>query len=282
MTLYLHPDLKAEHIHAAAATGKIIGVKSYPRGVTTNSDSGIESYTAYYEVFEAMQQCNLVLMLHGEIPSDADANTCVMNAEERFLPHLLTLHRDFPSLRIVLEHATTAAAVDAVKSCGDTVAATITAHHLELVVDDWTGRVHNFCKPVAKFPHDRAALRQIVIDGHPRFFLGSDSAPHARARKETAVGAAGVFTSVHLLAYVATTLAKLDALERLRAFTYDNARAFYRLPETLDRHVKLTRQPFTIPEHIAVDNTPDVVVPFLAGADLAFTVEVVDGPCSSK
>ncbi|KAJ1342010.1 dihydroorotase [Batrachochytrium salamandrivorans] len=179
MTLYLNPDLTPEEVHKAAKAG-IRGIKSYPRGVTTNSDSGIESYTVYYEIFRAMEEAGMVLNLHGEIPSDPSNDICVLNAEERFLEHLAKLHADFPGLKIVLEHATTKAAVDMVKSLGPTVGCTITVHHLQLLVDDWAGQCHHFCKPVAKFPHDRDALREVVRQGHPRFFLGTDSAPHPR------------------------------------------------------------------------------------------------------
>jgi dihydroorotase len=183
MTLYLSPELTPDEIRKAAKAG-IAGVKSYPRGVTTNSEGGIESYEAYYPVFEAMQEVDMVLNLHGEVPSDAATvccflpasgmkmtltlnrqNTCVINAEPAFLPHLRSLHSRFPRLRIVLEHATTRAAVECVKSLGDSVACTITAHHLALTVDDWAGQSWNFCKPVAKFPDDRQALRDVIAEG---------------------------------------------------------------------------------------------------------------------
>jgi dihydroorotase len=167
------------HIH--------LGVKSYPKGVTTNSDGGIESYDAYYPVFEAMEHVDMVLNLHGEVPSDASAvrfesslrnptlilvqNIHVINAEPAFLPHLRKLHAHFPRLRIVLEHATTRAAVETVKSLGSTVACTITAHHLALTVDDWAGQSWNYCKPVAKFPEDREALREVIREGEINFSL---------------------------------------------------------------------------------------------------------------
>lgn len=141
------------------------GVKSYPRGVTTNSEGGIESYETYYPVFEAMQEVDMVLNLHGEVPSSASSNTCVLNAEPKFLPHLRALHKAFPRLRIVLEHATSREAVECVKELGDTVACTITAHHLALTVDDWAGQSWAFCKPVAKYPSDREALHEVVREG---------------------------------------------------------------------------------------------------------------------
>jgi dihydroorotase len=142
------------------------GVKSYPRGVTTNSDGGIESYEMYYPIFETMQEVDMVLNLHGEIPSNASTNTHVLNAEVQFLPHLCKLHATFPKLRIVLEHATTRAAVEAVKGCGPTVACTITAHHLMLTVDDWAGQSWHYAKPVPKYPDDRQALRDVIKEGN--------------------------------------------------------------------------------------------------------------------
>ena len=142
MTLYLNSDLTKEEIYNAKKNG-IVGVKSYPKGVTTNSDGGIESYNIYYPIFEAMQEVGMILNLHGEIPSDPDSDVCVLNAERLFLKHLVQLHKDFPRLKIVLEHATSKDAVEMVKSLGDTVACTITVHHLHLVVDDWAGCCHN-------------------------------------------------------------------------------------------------------------------------------------------
>ncbi|KZT41103.1 Dihydroorotase [Sistotremastrum suecicum HHB10207 ss-3] len=230
MTLYLAPELTPEEIRKAKRAG-VVGVKSYPRGVTTNSDAGIENYEVYYPVFEAMEQEGLVLNLHGEVPSDADNNVCVLNAEERFLPQLVKLHKRFPALRIVLEHATTRAAVEVVKSLGDTVACTITAHHLALTVDDWAGQSFHFCKPVAKFPDDRKALQDVIRQGHPRFFLGSDSAPHPIASKLQSTPnhgcAAGVYTSPILLPLVAHLLESFGALERLEGFASSAGRQFY-------------------------------------------------------
>jgi dihydroorotase len=142
MTLYLHSGLTAADIYAAKEAG-IVGIKSYPKGVTTNSDSGIESYTIYYPIFAVMEKVGLILNLHGEIPSDPSSDICVLNAERLFLKHLKQLALDFPNLKIVLEHATSKEAVEMVKSLGDNVACTITIHHLHLVVDDWAGCCHN-------------------------------------------------------------------------------------------------------------------------------------------
>jgi dihydroorotase len=167
MTLYLSPELTVDEVRKASKAG-IAGVKSYPRGVTTNSDAGIENYEIYYPVFKAMEEEGMVLNLHGEIPSDNNKNICVMNAEEKFLPQLEKIHTAFPNLKIVLEHATSEAAVQMVKRLGDTVACSITVHHLQLIVDDWAGQAHHFCKPVAKYPQDRQALREVVASGKKR------------------------------------------------------------------------------------------------------------------
>eukprot|EP01135_Chromosphaera_perkinsii_P007418 Nk52_evm2s830 gene=Nk52_evmTU2s830 len=271
MTLYLHPDITPEEIHKAHSLG-VKGVKSYPRGVTTNSDSGIEDYCVYYDVFRAMQECDMVLNLHGEVPSDNDSNICVMNAERHFLNHLQKLHRDFPKLRIVLEHATTREAVEMVKSLGETVACTITAHHLELIVDDWAGKNHHFCKPVAKYPADREALRNVVKEGHHRFFLGSDSAPHARQNKETACGSAGVFTTPSLIQYVATTFEKLGCLDNLVNFTSGYGRKFYKMSDP-KKTITLVKKPCKIQKSFPYGNADLEVVPFLAGEVVAWSIE---------
>ncbi|KAI8815298.1 hypothetical protein BJ742DRAFT_670937 [Cladochytrium replicatum] len=275
MTLYLGPELTPDEIYKAAKAG-IAGVKSYPRGVTTNSENGIESYKTYYAVFRAMEEVGMILNLHGEVPSDPENDICVLNAEERFLKHLAELHHDFPKLRIVLEHATTKAAVDMVKSLGDTVGCTITVHHLRIVVDDWAGNCHNFCKPVAKFPHDRQALRDVILEGHKRFFFGSDSAPHPRHAKEVAKPAAGVFTTPYTLQYLATILDSFGALHRLEDFACKNGRAFYGVKddEVHPQAVELTREPTMVQKEFVFvddDGIDSAIVPFLAGTQLAFS-----------
>jgi len=273
MTLYLSPKLTPEEIREAKKAG-IVGVKSYPRGVTTNSDGGIESYDIYYPVFEAMEQEGLVLNLHGEVPSDPKSNTCVLNAEAHFLPHLISLHGKFPKLKIVLEHATTRAAIETVKSLGDTIGCTITAHHLDLTVDDWAGQSFHFCKPVAKYPDDRAALQEVTREGHPRFFLGSDSAPHPIDSKSTSTPtqgcAAGVYTSPILLPLTVHLLESFGALNRLQGFVSDNGRRFYgRLAEGgTQKTMRLIRAKTKVEESASLGDTQ--VVPFWLGKELNF------------
>ncbi|GAD91652.1 dihydroorotase [Paecilomyces variotii No. 5] len=196
MSLYLHESITPETIVEAKQRG-ITGVKSYPAGVTTNSSSGVVDYTSFYPVFAEMERQGLILNLHGELPSKGDIT--VLSAEERFLPTLLELHAKFPKLRIILEHLTTAAAVEAVKKCGPTVAGTITAHHLSIIIDSWAGDPFCFCKPVAKTPADRDALLRAATSGNPKFFFGSDSAPHpAIAKRGGDKIAAGVFSQPYV------------------------------------------------------------------------------------
>lgn len=187
------------------------------------------------------------------------------------------LHNDFPNLKIVLEHATTREAVEIVKSLGPTVGCTITIHHLQLIVDDWAGCCHNFCKPVAKFPHDRDALRQVILDGHPRFFLGTDSAPHPKTSKEGPAAAAGVFVTPFVLPYLASILDSFGALDKITGFACENGRAFYGVPASADSTmVTLVNETMFIPNEISYVNElgqEACVVPFLAGKEISWKLQ---------
>jgi dihydroorotase len=275
MTLYLSDALDPNDVKNWKAAG-IVGVKSYPRGVTTNSDEGIESYDKYDELFRAMEVHGIVLNLHGEIPSDHSKNICVLNAEERFLPVLSNLSKKYPKLRIVLEHATTAAAVQAVIACGDNVACTITAHHLALTVDDWAGQSFHFCKPVAKFPEDRRALREVIKSGNRKFFLGSDSAPHPSLSKSTASPAsgcaAGVYTSPVLLPLVAHLLDSFGAIDRLADFTSNFGRDFYQVPASPGAPKVVLEKVQGVRVQTEYSNGEKTVVPFWAGKDLEWQI----------
>ncbi|KAI8364699.1 dihydroorotase, homodimeric type [Radiomyces spectabilis] len=281
MTLYLSPELTVEEVRKASKAG-IRGVKSYPRGVTTNSESGIESYEVYYPVFKAMEEEGLVLNLHGEIPSDHNNNVCVMNAEEKFLPELEKLHKAFPNLKIVLEHATSQAAVEMVKRLGDTVACSITVHHLQLIVDDWAGQAHHFCKPVAKYPNDRNALREVVASGHPRFFLGTDSAPHPSHAKESAHAHAGVFTTPLVLPYLAKIFEEIGCLDKLENFACHFGKQFYQVTQKdgfETATVTLVKEDnVVVPQQYAIATDPSTqgdlgaVVPFLASKNIGWKI----------
>jgi dihydroorotase len=272
MSLYLHETITPETIKEAKSAG-IWGVKSYPAGVTTNSSSGVVDYETFYPVFAEMERQDLVLNLHGECPSASGIT--VLNAEEKFLPTLLSIHHKFPKLRIILEHCTTAAAVAAVLACGPTVSGTITAHHLFLTIDDVVGNNAHFCKPVAKLDSDRTALLQTAVSGNPKFFLGTDSAPHPKSAKVGTFGkgcAAGVFTQPY------ATQTVLDALEagvesgvihdgdvtlaKLEAFLSGYGRAFYKVSDTTGERIVLSRGGDVVMESLSKGDIE--VVPFRA------------------
>ncbi|OTA55456.1 amidohydrolase 2 [Hypoxylon sp. EC38] len=260
MSLFLHPSVTPQVIAQAAAAG-ITGVKMYPQGVTTNSESGVSNLESFYETFAAMEQHGLVLNLHGEVlESLSPADTTL---EEAFLPTLKTLHERFPRLRIVLEHCTTAAAVEAVRACGPTVGATITAHHLYLTSDEAHCDPFAFCKPIPKNPTDRDALVKTVVSGNPKFFFGSDSAPHPIQSKTSAAqgkAPAGVFTQPFVTQLV--LLALEEAIERgviteaevtqekLEGFLSRFGRRFYKLPE-VSQKIVLERKGEKIPTSIS-------------------------------
>jgi dihydroorotase len=265
MTIKIVPSTTPAIVRDAAAAGVVAG-KLYPEGVTTNSSDGVRDVLALGSVFAAMSDAGLVLCLHGESP-----DAFCLDREERFLFEVLPeLARSFPDLRIVLEHVSTAAAVDWVQhQPGTNVAATITVHHLLLTLDDVVGGMlapHHFCKPVAKRPADRAAIVAAAVSGDPRFFLGTDSAPHPRAAKESAHGCAGVFTAPVALPLLATVFEEQGALAALEGFCSVHGAAFYGLPPNPGT-VRLVREPWTVPADY------DGVVPLNAGSTLPWQVE---------
>ncbi|PQE24008.1 dihydroorotase protein [Rutstroemia sp. NJR-2017a WRK4] len=277
MTLYLHKDITPEVVREAKKAG-IVGIKSYPAalGVTTNSSSGVLSYEPFYPVFEAMQECGLVLNLHGECPSDK--NITILNAEASFLPTLKSLHEKFPKLKIVLEHCTTAAAVETVKECGPNVVGTITAHHLFLTIDQWADDPFSYCKPVAKLPSDRLSLLHTSLSRSPKFFLGTDSAPHDLSSKKGGVGktAAGVFTQPYAVALVLTAweqaiasglIAEGDvSKEALLGFLGEYGRGFYGLEGSGEEKIVLRRKGEVVKESFKGEGVE--VVPFWRGKEI--------------
>lgn len=275
MLYFLCPELTMEDLEKAAASGYVQGVKSYPKGVTTNSSAGVESYKTYYPLFEKMDQLGLSLHLHGEVPGAS-----VMLAEALFLYELSDLHDAFPNLKIVLEHVSTSEAVEMVKACGPTVAASVTAHHLDVTIDQVVGCGFNFCKPVPKLPKDRAAIREAVFSGNPKFFFGSDSAPHPRSKKEVGIGcAAGVFTGGYVIGYLADTFGKAGKLHLLPDFVNKFGREFLGHPPLNGPMMKITKAPGTcVPATFGEEvlGAKQAVVPFKAGMELDYKVEVLN------
>jgi len=220
--------------------------KVYPRGMTTNSENGVLDYTLLRPIFAAMEDVDMPVCLHGEKPGEF-----CLDRELRFLGILADIIERYPKLRIVLEHITTRTAVEFIKRAPANVAATITAHHLLLTLDDVIGghlHPHNFCKPVAKRYEDREALREVVLSGHPRFFFGSDSAPWPRGRKECADGCAGIFSAPSAPALICEFLQ--GDVQKINRFANEFAAAFYRLPPT-EEYITLERwdgSPETAPQ----------------------------------
>ena len=250
MTCYLTDDLPPQELRAGAEQGVFTAAKLYPAGATTNSASGVTAISRIRPVLEMMQEIDLPLLVHGEV---TDPTVDIFDREEAFIDRvLIPLLRDFPGLRVVLEHVSSAAGVDFVLEQGEQVAATITPHHLTLIRTDlFAGglRPHYFCLPVVKSARDRAALRRAATSGSPRFFLGTDSAPHPVRDKESARGRAGIFNSPAALPVVAQVFEEEGALDRLETFVSLNGTRFYRLPVN-DDAITLTTGAPDIPTQI--------------------------------
>jgi len=266
MTLYLTDRTSAAEIETAAASGVVKAVKYYPAGATTNSDSGVTSVERARPALEAMQRLELPLLIHGEV---TDTTVDVFDREAVFIDRVLEpLVREMPGLRVVLEHITTRDAAAFVESAGPQIAATLTPHHLLMNRNAiFTGgiRPHYYCLPVLKREIHRQALLAAAVSGNPKFFLGTDSAPHARHTKETGCGCAGCYTAFGALEMYAEAFDSVGALDRLEAFASFNGPAFYRLPRNAGK-VTLVRQSWTAPAEIPYGE--DTLVPLRAGEQL--------------
>jgi dihydroorotase len=263
------PQITAQEVARMAAAGAV-GGKLYPQGVTTNSSDGASDVESLYPVFEAMEAHGLVLEIHAEMPG-----AFVLDREERYLAVVDAVVNRFPTLRIVVEHVSSAAAVRYVVSAPERVAATVTVHHLLLTLDDVIGgelKPHHFCKPIAKRESDRQALLDVLTQGHPSFFFGSDSAPHRIGDKECESGCAGIYTApvaVPLLVELAESLglpvteAEEPVGPSLEAFLSRYGAQFYQLPLQV-RRLQIVEKPWTVPARYAD------VVPFAAGRELRY------------
>jgi dihydroorotase len=268
MTLYLTERTTPKEIAAAKKSGFVHAVKYYPAGATTNSENGVTDMARCRAVFTAMEQHELPLLLHGEVTNPA---VDVFDREKFFIEqHLAALVRDFPGLRIVLEHVTTRQAVEFVTQAPATVAATITVHHLlhnRSAMFQGGVRPHYYCLPVLKREEHRLALVKAATSGNPKFFLGTDSAPHARRAKETACGCAGIYTAHAALELYAEVFEANGALKQLEAFASHFGPDFYRLPRNRDS-VTLVKESWTVPGEFAFGD--DSLVPLRAGEAVAW------------
>ncbi|EPR5024143.1 dihydroorotase [Vibrio fluvialis] len=271
MSLYLTDNTSPEEIRKAKASGAVVAAKLYPAGATTNSDSGVTSAKNIYPVLKAMQEEGMLLLVHGEVTThDID----IFDREKTFLETVLApIVNDFPNLKIVLEHITTAEAVEFVKKAGDNVAATITAHHLlfnrnHMLVGGI--RPHFYCLPILKRATHQHALVAAATSGSKKFFLGTDSAPHAKGKKEAACGCAGSYTAHAALELYAEVFEQEGKLDQLEAFASHNGPDFYGLPRNSDT-VTLTKQSWDVPASMPFGG--ETVVPIRAGEQVQWTVK---------
>lgn len=263
MTLYLTESTTAETIREAKAAG-VVAAKLYPAGATTNSASGVTDIRNIYPVLEAMADCGMLLLVHGEV---TDSDIDIFDREKVFLERVLapTLTA-FPSLRVVLEHITTADSAEFVRSHqGNNLGATLTPQHLmynrnHMLVGGI--RPHLYCLPILKRNKHQEALREAVASGDPRFFLGTDSAPHAKDKKEAACGCAGCYSAYGAIGLYADIFEELGILDKLEAFASFNGADFYGLPRNTDT-VTLIREPWTMPENLPLAGGG--IVPLKAG-----------------
>lgn len=268
MTCYLTDDAEPDAIIDGYARGAFIACKLYPQHATTNSVHGVSDLARLRGVLAAMERANMPLLVHGEV---TDSEIDIFDREAVFIERVLDpLMRDFPALKIVLEHITTAEAVDFVSDAGPCLAATITPHHLHINRSAMFAgglRPHAYCLPVAKRERHREAIVSAATSGSPKFFLGTDSAPHTRAAKEAACGCAGIFNAPFAIESYAAAFAAAGALDCLEAFASEHGANFYGLPLNQGT-ITLAPAEIMVPE--AFDTSAGALVPFHAGESLGW------------
>jgi dihydroorotase len=271
MAMYLTDNTTREDILQAKASGIVHGVKLYPAGATTNSDSGVTDLAKCEQALTAMQEVGMPLLTHGEV---TDSDVDVFDREMVFIDrHMKPLLKKYPNLKVVFEHITTKDAAEFVAAAGDNVAATITAHHLLMNRNDiFKGgiRPHHYCLPILKRETHRQALIKAATSGSPKFFLGTDSAPHAQGAKEAACGCAGMYTAHAAIELYAEAFEAENALDKLEGFASFHGPDFYGLPRNTDQ-ITLVKQAWDVPETIAYDGGK--LVPLRAGETIAWKME---------
>lgn len=274
MVLYLTDNTDPAEIAKAKAAG-IKACKLYPAGATTNSDSGVTDLTKVYPVLEAMEKAGMHFLLHGEV---TDSAIDIFDREKVFLERTLSkVVQNFPGLKMVLEHITTADAAEFVKSAPANVGATITAHHLLYNRNHMLAggiRPHYYCLPILKRSTHQQALIAAATSGNPKFFLGTDSAPHAKDKKEAACGCAGSYTAMSAIELYAEAFEAASALDKLEAFASHFGADFYGLPRN-NETITLVKQPWQLPESLAFGDTQ--LVPLRAGETLQWKLKSTPG-----
>jgi dihydroorotase len=271
MSLYLTDQTPPEEVDRARASGFVLGLKLYPAGATTHSDAGVTQISRVYAVLERMQEVGLTLQVHGEV---TDPDVDVFDREARFIETVLVpLAERFAGLRIVFEHITTRAAVEFVLGARAGIAATVTPQHLLMNRNAlFAGgiRPHHYCLPVLKSEANRQALCEAVRAGSSRLFLGTDSAPHARAAKQSACGCAGIFSAHGALELYAEAFEAIGALDRLESFAAEHGADFYGLPRNSGR-VRLVKAPWTVPAAYPLGD--DELIPLRAAERIGWRLE---------
>ena len=266
MTLYLTNQTTPADITAAKAAG-VVACKLYPAGATTNSDAAVKGINALYPVFEQMEKDGVLLLIHGEV---TESHVDIFDREKVFIDqYMAKIVKDFPGLKVVFEHITTADAADFVLANGENIAATITPQHLLLNRNDLLVggvRPHNYCLPVLKRNTHQQRLREVVAEGSAKFFLGTDSAPHAKHRKENACGCAGCYSAWSAIELYAEVFEQLDALDKFEAFASENGPDFYGLPRNTGT-ITLVKESWQVPEMVTLADGTEMV-PFFAGQTL--------------
>ncbi|WP_257283984.1 dihydroorotase [Endozoicomonas sp. SESOKO1] len=271
MTLYLTDKTSRETILNAHNRGDVVALKLYPAGATTNSDSGVTNLENIHDALEAMAECGLPLLVHGEV---TDADIDIFDREKAFIDrHLVKLAERFPTLKIIMEHITTADAAQFVGEGGDNLGATITAHHLlynrnHMLVGGI--KPHYYCLPILKRNRHQQALLAAAVSGNRRFFLGTDSAPHAIGAKESSCGCAGCYTAPAAIELYAEAFEMMGALDKLEAFASFNGPDFYGLPRNQDT-ITLVKEDWTMPESIAFGDNR--VKPLRAGETVSWRLK---------
>lgn len=263
MTLYLTDNTSADEIKKAKASGVIHGVKLYPAGATTNSDAGVSDLAKCTTALEAMQDVGMPLLVHAEV---TDSDVDVFDRERVFIErHMIALIKNFPALKVVFEHITTKDAADFVMESPSNVAATITAHHLLMNRNDmFKGGIqpHHYCLPILKREEHRVALVSAAISGNPKYFLGTDSAPHAKHTKEAACGCAGIYTAHAAIELYAEAFENANALDKLEGFASFYGADFYGLPRNTEK-IMLVKESWLVPNELPLGD--DSLVPLRAG-----------------
>lgn len=263
MTLYLTDNTTVAEIEKASASEFVHAVKYYPAGATTNSDSGVTDLKKCYQVFEAMQKLGLPLLVHGEV---TDAHVDIFDREKVFIDqHMQPLIAQFPELKVVFEHITTRDAAHFVADAPANIAATITPHHLLMNRNQMLAggiRPHHYCLPILKREEHRLALVQAAISGSPKFFLGTDSAPHPKSAKESACGCAGMYSAHAAIELYAEVFEAENALDKLEAFASFYGADFYGLPRNQDQ-ITLMKESWQVPDEMPFGE--DVLIPLRAG-----------------